>query len=111
MVQQIDDIGIHLADEHHFGDLHRLAVRDPKPAHELGLLADLLQEARDIRAAAMHDDRADADVFHEGDILHDLRLQLIADHGVAAVFDDDCLAGKFLYIGQRLNEDVCCILG
>ena len=59
----------------------------------------------------MHDDGANADVLHQGDILHDLLLEVLIDHRIAAVLDDDGLSVKFLDVGQRLDEDGCLILG
>ena len=53
----------------------------------------------------MHNDGTDAHIFHQGDILHDLFLQIIAHHGIAAVFDDNGLAGKFLDIGQGFHQN------
>ena len=58
----------------------------------------------------MHDDGPDSHIFHERDILHDLFLELIVDHGIAAIFDDERLAVEILYIGQCLYEDCCLVI-
>ena len=39
------------------------------------------------------------------DIFHDLLLQLLIDHGIAAVLDDKDLAVIFADIGQRLYQN------
>ena len=111
MVEQVDDLGVDLAVEHHLRDLDRLRIRHAQAGDEGRLLADLLEEARDLRAAAVHDDGADADVLHQRDVLHDLLLEVLVDHRIAAVLDDDGLAIEFLDVGQRLDEDGCLILG
>ena len=54
----------------------------------------------------MHEYDLHADVPEEDDILHDLHLQRLIDHRVAAVFDDDDLAVVFLDIRERLREDL-----
>ena len=58
----------------------------------------------------MDDDGTHADVLEQGDVLHDLFLQGIAHHGIAAILDDDGLAVELLDVGQRLNEDGCLLL-
>jgi hypothetical protein len=45
----------------------------------------------DLRAAAMDHDRIDADLAQQHDILRKHAGQLLVDHGVAAVFDDEVL--------------------
>ena len=45
-----------------------------------------------------------ADKLQQDNVLHDLLTQLVADHGVAAVFDHDDPAVILLYIGQGLGE-------
>ena len=52
----------------------------------------------DLRAAAVHDDRMQAHLTQE-------------DHGVAAVFDDDTLAGELLQPRQRFNKHFCLLIG
>ena len=110
VIEQVDDLRIHLAVEHHLRDLDGLLVRDAQAGDKGCLLADLLEEAGDLRTAAVDDDGAHTDVLEQRDILHDLFLQGIAHHGIAAVFDDDGLAVEFLDIRQRLDEDGCLVL-
>ncbi len=38
-------------------------------------------------------------------------LQMVVDHGVAAVFDDDTLAGELLQPRQRFNKHFCLLIG
>ena len=109
-VQPRDDIRVDLADQYHADDFHRFLIGHAETADKLGVLADLFQEARDIRAAAMHNDRTDTDLLHQRHVLHDLFFQFLADHRVAAVFDHDGLARELLEIRQRLDEQVRFVL-
>jgi hypothetical protein len=52
--------------------------------------------------AAVHDDRPDADVVEEDDVLGEGAAQVLVDHRVAAVLDHHRGAGEALDPGQRL---------
>ena len=58
LVDQADQLALHLADEHHPDDVHRLGRGDPQAAPELRLDAEPVEHRGDLRAAAVHDDRA-----------------------------------------------------
>ncbi len=45
-------------------------------------------------------------IFQQRDVGHDVILQVIVDHGIAAVLDDDGLAGQTLDIGQGFDQDL-----
>ena len=61
--------------------------------------------ARDLRAAAVHDDRVQAGEPQEHHVLREGPLELVVDHRVAAVLDDDERAAEPLQPRQRLDED------
>src|SRR5262249_24303764 len=50
------------------------------------------------------DDRSDADLLDQHDVAGEVPGDLVIDHGVAAIFDDEGLAGIALHIGQRLLQ-------
>lgn len=54
----------------------------------------------------MDDDRLQAHIFHQDDVLHDLALEFLIDHGVTAIFDDDRLAAEALDMRQGLHQNV-----
>ena len=54
----------------------------------------------------MDNDRVDADVFQEDDVKGERFLQRFVGHGVAAVLDDDGLAGEAPDIGERLQQGI-----
>ena len=64
-----DDLAVHLADQHHAGDVERLGVGDPQAVAELGLLAEPGHQLADLRAAAVDDHRQHADRAHQHDVL------------------------------------------
>ena len=67
-----DDLLVDLADQHHLDDLDRRLVGDPHAAHELRLLAQPLHEGADLRTAAVHDDRVDADQVQQDHVQREL---------------------------------------
>ena len=58
-----------------------------------------------IRPAAVDEHDLDADELQQADIPDDRVLQMLRDHGVAAVFDHDDLAAVILNIRQRVNQN------
>ena len=105
------DLAVDLADEHHPGDVERLGVGDPLAVAELGLLAQPLHQVADLRAAAVHDHRPEADRVHQHDVLGERGRQRRVDHGVAAVLHDDHPTPEPLDVRQRLDEHGRPLLG
>ena len=58
----------------------------------------------DLRAAAVNDDRIDAAMLQQHDVLGEVVRQLLVAHGVAAIFDDEGLALIFFQVGQRIDQ-------
>ena len=75
LVDQADELALDLADEHHPDDVHRLRRGHPQAALELRLDAELVEHLGDLRAAAVHDDRLEAGVAQERDVLGEGLLQ------------------------------------
>ncbi len=67
--------------------------------------AEPVEMRGDLRAAAVHDDRPQAGVAEEHDVLGERALQRVVDHGVAAELDDDGPSVELLEPRQRLDED------
>ena len=59
----------------------------------------------------MHDNRMQTDLAQEHHILGEALLQVIVDHGIAAILDHDALAGEFLQPRQRLNQHFRLLIG
>ena len=68
-VDEPDQLALHLADEHHPDDVHGLLGGDPQAAAELRGDAEPVEHRGDLRAAAVHDDRLEAGVPQEHDVL------------------------------------------
>ena len=105
VVDQRDDVLLHFAAEHPFDDFHRLFVGDAHALNEGALLADFLQRLVDLRTAAVHDDRIDADQFQQDHVAREALLEALFGHGVAAVFDDHGLTVILANVRQRLGQD------
>ena len=75
-----------------------------KPPRNSLLIPSRFSIVRDLRPAAVHDDRPDAAAPQEDDVLDEGLLELVVQHGVAAVLDDDGLTRVLLQPGQRLDE-------
>ena len=69
-----------------------------------GSLPSFLHHGADLRPAAVDEYGLHPHVVHQHDVAHDAHLEVIVDHRVAAVFDDDGLAGIPLDIRQSLDE-------
>ena len=74
LVDQVDDVLVHLAAEHHLDDFHGFGIGDAHALDELALLADAGQQVLDLRAAAVHDDDVEADQFEQHDIAREAAL-------------------------------------
>ena len=105
LVDQADDVLLHLASQHPFDHLHGLGVGHAHALDELALLAQAVQRVLDLRAAAVHHHRIDAHQLEQHHILGEVGLQFGVGHGVAAVFDDHGLAVELADVGQRLGQD------
>ena len=105
-VDQADDLALHLADEHHPDDVHRLRGGDPEAGRELALDAEPVELRGDLRAAAVHDDRAQPGVAAgRRRPRRTPACSAVVGHRVAAELDDDGAAVEPLQPGQRLDED------
>ena len=91
--------------EDHLDDLDRLVVRDAQPVDEARLDREAVEHLGDLRAAAMDDDRIDADLLEQHDVARELGEDGGVAHGMAAVFDHDCAAGVAAHEGQGLGEE------
>jgi hypothetical protein len=54
----------------------------------------------------MHDDRIHADQVEQDYVLGEAETQIFAEHGVAAILDDDGLAAKAPDVGQRFDQNL-----
>ena len=72
----------------------------------MGGMVEPLEHIGDLRAAAVDYHHADANEREQDDIAHHRFAQLFGDHGVAAVFHHNGLAGEFLNIRQGLYQSL-----
>ena len=64
-----------------------------------------VEHVGDLRPAAMHDDRVDADLLQQHDVARERISAAGIAHRMPAIFDDEGLAGIAAHIGQRLGQD------
>ncbi|MCY1543390.1 hypothetical protein D9M68_792070 [compost metagenome] len=105
-VDQVDDVLVHLAAQDHLHHVHGLRVGHAHAVDEVALDGQALEQVADLRAAAVHHHRVDADGLHQHHVAGEAGLQLIAFHGVAAVLDHQGLADEAADIGQRFGQDL-----
>ncbi len=98
------DLGVDLADEHHLCDLDGRLVGDAQPADKLDGQSETLHVGGDVGAAAVHDDRVQADVLEQHDVARELLAQRLVLHRGAAVLDDDGLAVKLPDVRESLQQ-------
>ena len=106
LFKQGDQILVDLAAQHHLHNVHGLTVGIAQTVDEFAFLADPGQHVIDLRTAAMHDNDLDADQIEQNEVVDDRVLQLVIDHRVAAVLDDNGLTIIFLDIRKSLNQNV-----
>ena len=63
LIDQVDDVLVDLATEHHLHQVHGFRIGHAHALDELALLADAGQQALDLRSPAMHHHRVHADQF------------------------------------------------
>ena len=110
-VDQADQFPADLAGQDHAHHVHRLGRSDAEAALELGFDPEPAEHGVDLRAAAVHHDRVDADVVEEHDVLRESAAELVVDHGVAAVLDHHGGAGEALDPRQCLDQRGGLVLG
>ena len=103
-LEQLHQPLVDLAGQHHFHHVHGLPVGVAQAAHKFGLLTDLFQHGVDFRPAAVNQHHIHPHGGQQHNILHHGGFQLVAYHGVAAVFDDHGLARVLLDIRQGLGQ-------
>ena len=75
-----------------------------RPDDELDRQVERLHVARDLRPAAVDDDRVQADVLEQDDVAGEVLAQLGVGHRRAAVLDDDGAAVELPDVRERLEE-------
>ena len=103
-VQPLDDFRVQLADQDHLGDLDRVAVGDPQALVELHLEPEFVHVAGDLGAAAVDDDRVQADVLEQHDVGGEGVAQVLVEHRRAAVLDHHGAAVELADVGQGLEQ-------
>ncbi len=102
-----DELRVHLADQHHSGDVDRLGIGDAQAVAEHGLLAQPRHQGGDLRTTAVDHDRPHADEPHQHDVLGEQGEGVVGgrpSEGVASVLDHDHLAGESTDVRQRLDQ-------
>jgi hypothetical protein len=103
-VDRRHDLLVDRAGKHHLDHFHGRGVGDPEAVDEARLDIEPLQHLADLGAPAMHHHRQDADLAQQRDVAGEDVGQFLVDHGMAAIFDDEALAGIFLHIGQGVGQ-------
>ena len=103
-VDRGDDLFVDLSGKHHLDDFHRRRVGNPQPIDELALHFQAIEHLPDLRAAAVHDHRVYANLLQQHDVLGEELRELRVPHGVAAVLNDESLAGVAAHEGQSLGQ-------
>jgi hypothetical protein len=105
LVDQADDVLLHLAGQHPLDHFHRFLVSDAHALNEMPFFAQAVERRFNLRAAAVHHDRVHAHQLEQHDVFGKVGLQGRVRHGIAAVFDDHRLAVELADVGQRLGQD------
>ena len=104
LVEQPDELALHLAGEDHPDDLHDLRGGHAQAALELAGQPEPGEHRGDLRTAAVDDDRMQAGIPEEGDVLREGGLEGVVGHGVAAVLHDNERPTEALEPRECLDE-------
>ena len=99
-----DDALVDGPGQHHLDDLDGLGVGHAQAVDELALDLEAIEHPADLRAAAVHHDRVDADLLEQHDVAGEQPRELGVAHGVAAVLDDEGAPGIAAHERQRLGD-------
>ena len=99
-----------LADEHHPDDVDRFLRGHPETAAELAADAEPVEHRGDLGPATVDHDGLEPRGAEEDDVLGESPLELVVDHGVSAVLDDDDRAREAAEPWQGLDQDACLLL-
>src|SRR5206468_5399098 len=104
-VDGFDNLRIDFPRQHLFYHVYGRFVRHAHALDETGFEPGDVRGAGDGLAAAVDDNRVDADRFEENDVARDAvaHLWIGRIHETAATFDDEGLAAEPLDVGQRLQ--------
>ena len=102
-VDAAHQLAVHLADEHRLHHMDDVRGGIAQAVDELHGDVQLLQHLVDAGAAPVAEDGLQPQQLEHHHVLEDGGLQLLIDHGVAAVLDDDDFAGILLQIGHGLH--------
>ncbi len=104
MADEVDEVFIGLARQHHLHNGYIVVVRIAQPVDKPALFAQSAQHVGYLRSAAVHKHDADTDQRKQHKVGDNRFLQARAEHRAATVFYNDCFSGIFLYVGQRLGQ-------
>ena len=104
LVDPADQLGVDLTDENHLDHAHDVLGRVAQAVDELHGNVELLEHLVDAGAAAVAEHGLEAEELEHHDVVEHGVLELVVDHGVAAVLDDDDLALIFFKVGHGLHQ-------
>src|SRR5665647_1140407 len=84
--------------------IRRRARSNPPASLELALDAEPGEHRGDLRPAAVHDHRVQAHLAQEDHVLRERPPEVVVDHGIPAVLDNEQRAGEALQPGQCLDQ-------
>ena len=86
--------------------VHGRLVGQAHSLDEAGADSHLAQHLVDLGSPAVHHHRVEPDELQEGHVTGEVLLELLVDHGVAAVLDDDRHPLELADVGKGLDENV-----
>ena len=93
--------------KNHFCNLHGLGIGYAKSVDELGFHANLSNPFANFLAAAVYNDRLEANQLQKNDVLDHVCLQFFIQHSASAIFYYYDFTVKTLYIRKCLDQHLC----
>ena len=102
-VDETHQFPANLSHQHHAHHVHGLGRGHPEAAAELRGDAEPFQHGVDLGSTAVDDHWFQPDASQEHDVLGEGAFEVVVDHGVAAVLDDNGLARELADPRQGLD--------
>ena len=108
LLNQTYNFLINSAYQYHLGYIHGIFVCHSQAINKLWFSAVFFDPVIDCRTTTVHNDRINANIFHQHNIRNHFFFYCIIIHRMSTVFNYDGFTGKFFDIWQSFYQHFCC---
>ena len=104
LIYKVDDFLIDQS-QHHFHHIHRFGIGHAHSLDKRALLAHPFQHIVDLWPAAVNDYRVHSHELQQHDVAGEALFEMLLDHGITAIFNDNRFTVKTSNIRQGLGQN------